>query len=144
MQKNVLITGANGGIGKALCKTFVEAGYFVIASDKVTREHHKKKIQWSCEFRQNFHKPFFKRGKTFNPCFNYCHYRFGEFNPRAINGFYQLDNGIIAVFSRMRGNKILERLTVQDSNTPHSCDYRYIPFKGKSSSEIKYSFDAIK
>ena len=26
----------------------------------------------------------------------------------------------------MRGNKILERLTVQDSNTPHSCDYRYI------------------
>jgi len=31
----------------------------------------------------------------------------------------------IAVFSRMRGNKILERLTVQDSNTPHSCDYRY-------------------
>jgi len=34
----------------------------------------------------------------------------------------------IAVFSRMRGNKILERLTVQDSNTPHSCDYRYKVF----------------
>jgi len=32
---------------------------------------------------------------------------------------------IIAVFSCMRGNKILGRLTVQDSNTPHSCDYRY-------------------
>jgi hypothetical protein len=32
----------------------------------------------------------------------------------------------IAVFSRMRGNKILERLTVKDSNTPHPCDYRYI------------------
>ena len=32
---------------------------------------------------------------------------------------------VIAVFSRMRGNKILERLTVRDSNTPHSCDYRY-------------------
>jgi predicted kinase len=32
---------------------------------------------------------------------------------------------IIAVFSRMRGNGILERLTVQDCNTPHSCDYRY-------------------
>ena len=32
---------------------------------------------------------------------------------------------IIAVFSRMRGNEILERLTVQDSNTPHSHDYRY-------------------
>ena len=32
----------------------------------------------------------------------------------------------IAVFSRVRGNKILERLTVKDSNTPHSCDYRYI------------------
>ncbi len=31
----------------------------------------------------------------------------------------------IAVFSRMRGNRILERLTVQDCNTPHSCDYRY-------------------
>ena len=25
----------------------------------------------------------------------------------------------------MRGNKILKRLTVKDSNTPHSCDYRY-------------------
>jgi len=36
-----------------------------------------------------------------------------------------IDVGAIAVFSRMRGNKILERLTVQDSNTPHSCDYRY-------------------
>ena len=32
---------------------------------------------------------------------------------------------LIAVFSRMRGNRILERLTVQDCNTPHSCDYRY-------------------
>ena len=31
----------------------------------------------------------------------------------------------MAVFSRMRGNRILERLTVQDCNTPHSCDYRY-------------------
>jgi NAD(P)-dependent dehydrogenase (short-subunit alcohol dehydrogenase family) len=30
MRKNVLITRANGGIGKALCKAFVEAGYFVI------------------------------------------------------------------------------------------------------------------
>jgi predicted nucleotidyltransferase len=38
---------------------------------------------------------------------------------------FKLDSDI-AVFSRMRGNKILERLTVQDSNTPHSCDYRYI------------------
>jgi len=33
---------------------------------------------------------------------------------------------LIAVFSRIRGNKILERFTVQDCNTPHSCDYRYI------------------
>jgi len=32
---------------------------------------------------------------------------------------------VIAVFSRIRGNKILERFTVQDCNTPHSCDYRY-------------------
>ena len=39
------------------------------------------------------------------------------------NYYYESD---IAVFSRMRGNKILERLTVQDSNTPHSCDYRYM------------------
>jgi len=29
----------------------------------------------------------------------------------------------------MRGNKILKRLTVKDSNTPHSCDYRYISSK---------------
>lgn len=35
MQKNVVITGANGGIGKALCLAFLDAGYFVIASDKV-------------------------------------------------------------------------------------------------------------
>ena len=34
----------------------------------------------------------------------------------------------IALFSRMRGNKILERLTVKDSNTPHPCDYRYKNF----------------
>ena len=31
----------------------------------------------------------------------------------------------IAVFSRMRGDKFSERLAVQDSNTPHLCDYRY-------------------
>lgn len=36
MPKSVLITGANGGIGKALCKVFADAGYFVIASDQVT------------------------------------------------------------------------------------------------------------
>jgi len=36
MTKSVLITGANGGIGKALCKVFADAGYFVIASDQVT------------------------------------------------------------------------------------------------------------
>ena len=35
---------------------------------------------------------------------------------------------VIAVFSRVRGNKILERLTVKDSNTPHPCDYRYNVF----------------
>ncbi|MBD2442588.1 SDR family oxidoreductase [Dolichospermum sp. FACHB-1091] len=35
MPKSVLITGANGGIGKALCRMFVDAGYFVIASDQV-------------------------------------------------------------------------------------------------------------
>lgn len=36
MPKSVLITGANGGIGKALCQVFADAGYFVIASDQVT------------------------------------------------------------------------------------------------------------
>lgn len=34
MPKAVLITGANGGIGQALCQTFQEAGYSVIASDQ--------------------------------------------------------------------------------------------------------------
>jgi len=43
--------------------------------------------------------------------------------------YLAMDN-VIAVFSRMRGNRILERLTVQDCNTPHSCDYRYN--KGKN------------
>lgn len=34
-QRNaVLITGAGGGIGKALCENFVEAGYFVVATDR--------------------------------------------------------------------------------------------------------------
>ena len=41
---------------------------------------------------------------------------------RGLRGFRGI---VIAVFSRVRGNKILERLTVKDSNTPHSCDYRY-------------------
>ena len=42
---------------------------------------------------------------------------------RGLRGFRGI---VIAVFSRVRGNKILERLTVKDSNTPHSCDYRYM------------------
>ncbi len=33
-QPVVLITGANGGIGKALCRTFMKAGYFVIGTDR--------------------------------------------------------------------------------------------------------------
>lgn len=36
MSQAVLITGANGGIGQALCRTFKEAGYLVLASDRVT------------------------------------------------------------------------------------------------------------
>lgn len=32
-QMAILITGANGGIGRALCRTFMEAAYFVIATD---------------------------------------------------------------------------------------------------------------
>jgi NAD(P)-dependent dehydrogenase (short-subunit alcohol dehydrogenase family) len=35
MSKVVLITGANGGIGQALCRIFREADYVVIAADKV-------------------------------------------------------------------------------------------------------------
>jgi hypothetical protein len=38
----------------------------------------------------------------------------------------------------MRGNKILERLTVQDSNTPHSCDYRYITEIFNAINQIEY------
>ena len=52
-----------------------------------------------------------------------------KFNNKFLNnyGIYPLiEKILIAVFSRVRGNKILERLTVKDSNTPHSCDYRYI------------------
>lgn len=33
-MKNVLITGAEGGIGRALCKEYKKAGYRVIASDR--------------------------------------------------------------------------------------------------------------
>jgi len=50
-------------------------------------------------------------------------------NEKLANDNLQKTDLIIAVFSRMRGNKILERLTVQDSNTPHSCDYRYNVYK---------------
>lgn len=34
MTKTVLITGANGGIGQALCSSFKEDGYFVIATGR--------------------------------------------------------------------------------------------------------------
>lgn len=35
MTQTVVITGAAGGIGQALCQLFKEQGYFVIASDRV-------------------------------------------------------------------------------------------------------------
>lgn len=35
MPRSVLITGANGGIGKALCQEFALAKYFVIATDRI-------------------------------------------------------------------------------------------------------------
>lgn len=35
MLKSVLITGASGGIGQALCQTFKEDDYFVIATDRI-------------------------------------------------------------------------------------------------------------
>ena len=34
MTKTVLITGANGGIGNALCSSFKNAGYYVIGTDR--------------------------------------------------------------------------------------------------------------
>lgn len=34
MNPAVLVTGADGGIGQALCRTFAEAGWWVIASDR--------------------------------------------------------------------------------------------------------------
>jgi len=37
VSKSVLITGAAGGIGKALCAVFAKDGYRVIATDKVAR-----------------------------------------------------------------------------------------------------------
>jgi len=41
----------------------------------------------------------------------------------------------------MRGNRILERLTAQDCNTPHSCDYRYSALKAKIKVYLKsYNF----
>ena len=57
-----------------------------------------------------------------------------EFYQKLLNSIEYLES-IIAVFSRVRGNKILERLTVKDSNTPHSCDYHYIGIQ-KGSEDI--------
>lgn len=37
-KKSVLITGANGGIGKALCEEFTNEGYSVIATDRDSGE----------------------------------------------------------------------------------------------------------
>jgi hypothetical protein len=37
----------------------------------------------------------------------------------------------------MRGNKIFERLTVKDSNTSHSLDYRYIGNQDKIISQSR-------
>lgn len=34
MPRNILITGASGGIGRALCQAFVDAGDFVFAQDR--------------------------------------------------------------------------------------------------------------
>ena len=38
IKKSVLITGANGGIGKALCEEFTNEGYSVIATDRDSGE----------------------------------------------------------------------------------------------------------
>ena len=39
MSKSVLITGANGGIGQALCQEFTREGYKVIATDRGNSSH---------------------------------------------------------------------------------------------------------
>ncbi len=38
MPKKVLITGASGGIGQALCRVFTEAGYWAIGLDRVSSD----------------------------------------------------------------------------------------------------------
>lgn len=38
MRKNVIVTGALGGIGQGICKTFQEQGYFVIGIDREAKE----------------------------------------------------------------------------------------------------------
>jgi len=40
MTKTALITGAAGGIGRALCSEFTRAGYRVIATDRVSMDDH--------------------------------------------------------------------------------------------------------
>lgn len=37
MKSAVVVTGAHGGIGQAVCQTLSEAGYFVIGTDKIDR-----------------------------------------------------------------------------------------------------------
>ena len=38
MKQSVLITGANGGIGKALVDSFKKEGYLVVGTDLATQE----------------------------------------------------------------------------------------------------------
>ncbi len=40
MIKSIFISGANGGIGSALCEAFTAKGYYVIASDKADEPTH--------------------------------------------------------------------------------------------------------
>jgi len=84
-----------------------------------------EKIEQIKKIKQNYYPIFFQQEYGINDV------RIFLFKPikiikRAL--LFKIPFPNIAVFSHMRGNKILERLTVQDSNTPHSCDYRYITF----------------
>ena len=42
-KKNILITGSNGQIGKALVKLFLENGAYVYGIDKTINQKNKKK-----------------------------------------------------------------------------------------------------
>ena len=49
MKRNILITGACGGIGRALCAGFIQAGDFVFALDRDSTQLQSMLSQWTSE-----------------------------------------------------------------------------------------------